>query len=54
MGHERILVIDDEEAVRSIVAALLERSGFHAITASGAEEALELLQKQWCLGRLGR
>jgi putative nucleotidyltransferase with HDIG domain len=36
--------VDDEQAVRGIVAALLDRSGFVAVTASGAEEALERLQ----------
>jgi putative nucleotidyltransferase with HDIG domain len=44
MAQERVLVVDDEQAVRGIVAALLDRSGFVAVTASGAEEALERLQ----------
>jgi putative nucleotidyltransferase with HDIG domain len=44
MAQERVLVVDDEEAVRGIVAALLDRSGFAATTASGAEHALECLQ----------
>lgn len=44
MAQERILIIDDEEPVRAIVAALLERSGYSTITASGAHEALLLLQ----------
>jgi putative nucleotidyltransferase with HDIG domain len=44
MAQERVLVVDDEEAVRSIVAALLDRSGFATTTASGADEALERLQ----------
>jgi putative nucleotidyltransferase with HDIG domain len=43
MQQERILVVDDEAPVRGIVAALLERSGYTAITASGANEAIELL-----------
>ncbi len=44
MAQERVLVVDDEEAVRSIVAAVLERSGFTTVSAQGADEALELLQ----------
>jgi putative nucleotidyltransferase with HDIG domain len=43
MQQERILVVDDEAPVRGIVAALLEHSGYSAITASGADEAIELL-----------
>jgi putative nucleotidyltransferase with HDIG domain len=43
MQQERILVVDDEAPVRSIVAALLEHSGYSPVTASGADEAIELL-----------
>ncbi|WP_213805917.1 HD domain-containing phosphohydrolase [Granulicella sp. dw_53] len=42
---QRILVVDDEEAVRSIVATLLEQSGYSTTLASGAEEALMRLQE---------
>lgn len=45
MPQERILVVDDEAPVRGIVAALLERSGYTATTAGGAEEAVELLSQ---------
>jgi putative nucleotidyltransferase with HDIG domain len=45
MPQERILVVDDEAPVRGIVAALLERSGYTANTAGGAEEAVELLSQ---------
>jgi putative nucleotidyltransferase with HDIG domain len=41
--QERVLVVDDEAPVRGIVAALLEHSGFSPVTASGAEEAIEML-----------
>jgi putative nucleotidyltransferase with HDIG domain len=41
--QERILVVDDEAPVRGIVAALLEHSGYSPVTASGADEAIELL-----------
>jgi putative nucleotidyltransferase with HDIG domain len=40
MPDERILVVDDEPAVRAIVCALLDRTGYVTTTASGAEEAL--------------
>ncbi|RXH55903.1 response regulator [Granulicella sibirica] len=43
MAHERILVVDDEPSVRSIVAALLERSGYRVFVAASAQEALNLL-----------
>ena len=45
MPQERILVVDDEEAVRRVVAALLERSGYEIIALEGAEEALTRLQQ---------
>ena len=44
MAQAKILVVDDEEPVRNIVAALLERSGYQPLTASGATEALDSLQ----------
>jgi putative nucleotidyltransferase with HDIG domain len=45
MAKERILVVDDEPAVRNIVAAMLQRSGYFATQANGAEEALLRLQE---------
>ncbi len=45
MPQKRILVVDDEPAVRSIIAAMLARSGYEAITASDAEEALNRLRE---------
>ena len=44
MAQERILVVDDESAVRVIVAALLERNGYTTTIAGSAEEALEHLK----------
>jgi putative nucleotidyltransferase with HDIG domain len=41
--QERILVVDDEPAVRGIIAAMLTHLGYTAITASSAAEALESL-----------
>jgi putative nucleotidyltransferase with HDIG domain len=45
MPPERILIVDDEESVRTIVATLLERSGYTATITPGAEEALARLQQ---------
>ena len=45
MPQERILVVDDEESVRGVVAALLEHSGYAATMTESAEEALARLQQ---------
>ena len=45
MTQERILVVDDEESVRGVVAALLEHSGYAATMTESAEEALARLQQ---------
>ena len=45
MPQERILVVDDEEPVRAVAAALLERSGYEVTTTESAEEALTRLQQ---------
>src|SRR5271170_3407586 len=45
MPQERILVVDDEESVRGVVAALLERSGYAVTTIESAEAALTRLQQ---------
>jgi putative nucleotidyltransferase with HDIG domain len=45
MPQERILVVDDEEPVRSVTAALLEQSGYAATTTKSAEDALLRLQQ---------
>ena len=39
-----ILVVDDEEMVRVSTARMLERRGFHAITAATPGEALDILR----------
>jgi two-component system, cell cycle sensor histidine kinase and response regulator CckA len=41
-GSGRILVVDDEEAVRIVVSRVLSRLGFTAELASDADEALSL------------
>ena len=45
MSLERILVVDDEESVRGLVGALLERSGYSITLADGAEAALMRMQE---------
>jgi two-component system cell cycle sensor histidine kinase/response regulator CckA len=42
--RETILVVDDEEMVRVSTARMLERRGFHAITAATPGEALDILR----------
>ncbi len=44
MMQERVLVVDDEEAVRSLVVTLLERSGFTAASEANPEEAMRHLR----------
>lgn len=48
MQQGRILVVDDEASVRGIVAALLERSGYHIHAAGNAMEALDYLSRSAC------
>jgi len=40
---ESVLVVDDEESVRTAVAAILNKQGFEVETAASGKEALELL-----------
>jgi two-component system cell cycle sensor histidine kinase/response regulator CckA len=39
-GHETVLLVEDDEQVRSLAQSVLERSGFRVIAACGGEEAL--------------
>lgn len=43
-GGELILVVEDERAVRALVARILTRSGYEVLTAASGEEALALLR----------
>ena len=45
MQPERILIVDDEESVRAVAAALLEQSGYATTTTESAEEAIARLQQ---------
>jgi two-component system, cell cycle sensor histidine kinase and response regulator CckA len=40
-GHETVLVVEDDPAVRSIVSAMLEERGYEVVTEPGGEEAVE-------------
>jgi two-component system, cell cycle sensor histidine kinase and response regulator CckA len=43
-GTETILIVEDEESVRKLVAVMLERSGYAVVMASGGEEAIRICQ----------
>jgi CheY-like chemotaxis protein len=43
-GHGTILVVDDEESVRSISAQMLRKLGFDVVLASDGREALEVFR----------
>lgn len=42
----RVLVVDDEEGVRNIVAVALEVKGYQVLTADGGREALERMMDE--------
>lgn len=44
-GNERVLVVDDEPAVRAVVIAILQRYGYSVMQAAHGEEALHLLEQ---------
>jgi DNA-binding NtrC family response regulator len=41
-GHETLMVVEDETAVRNLVASALRHDGYHLLLATSAEEALLL------------
>ncbi len=41
-GSECILVVDDEDLIRSLVETILQRSGYDVLTASDGDEALDV------------
>jgi two-component system cell cycle sensor histidine kinase/response regulator CckA len=43
-GHERILLVEDEESVRAFSAQALRTTGYEVFEADGGEEALEVLE----------
>ncbi len=42
----RVLIVDDEEPVRKVIAVVLSQLGHHCQTAAGGEEALQILETQ--------
>ncbi len=41
-GHETLMVVEDEPAVRNLVASALRHDGYHLLLATSADEALRL------------
>jgi len=45
-GTEKILVVDDESALREVVKESLETLGYRVVTAATGQEALDILEKE--------
>jgi two-component system, cell cycle sensor histidine kinase and response regulator CckA len=45
-GQDTILLVEDEEAVRSFAARALRMRGYHVLEAGGGEEALEIVKRE--------
>jgi CheY-like chemotaxis protein len=45
-GKPRVLVVDDQQALRTLLSRLLEREGFDPIQAEDGEQAVELFKSQ--------
>lgn len=45
-GHERILVVDDEQALLKLTCKILEQQGFNVIAAENAKKALAILEHE--------
>ncbi|MEM1205203.1 MAG: two-component regulator propeller domain-containing protein [Acidobacteriota bacterium] len=41
-GHETVLVVEDEHALRRLLCSLLRKSGYQVLEAAGGEEAFEM------------
>jgi len=47
-GEETVLVVEDEEALRNLVARVLVGLGYHVLRAASGSEAIELLSESAC------
>lgn len=45
-GHETILIVDDDEKIRTVGALMLERLGYKALQAGSARTGLEILKRE--------
>jgi CheY-like chemotaxis protein/anti-sigma regulatory factor (Ser/Thr protein kinase) len=45
-GKPRVLVVDDQQALRTLLSRLLEREGFEPLLAEDGEQAIELFKSQ--------
>jgi DNA-binding response OmpR family regulator len=43
---KKILVVDDDQSIRKLLGKALEKSGYDAVVAESAEDALEILTKE--------
>ena len=46
LGSETILVVDDEEAVRTVIREILESCGYQVLEANNGHEAMSLYEKE--------
>jgi two-component system, OmpR family, alkaline phosphatase synthesis response regulator PhoP len=44
--RERVLVVDDEETIRSLIKRIMQDAGYDVTTAANGEEALNILSQQ--------
>ncbi len=44
--RKQVLVVDDEASARQVLEAMLDSSGYEVRTASGAEEALDIIARE--------
>ena len=44
--QERILIVDDEEQMRELLAKVLEKNGYQVTAAGDGRQALALLEKE--------
>lgn len=48
LSEEKIIVIEDEEAIQKLIVFNLEKAGFSCLSVERAEDALKLLQSERC------